>query len=44
LQQSADLSNWTDLTNSPVLNLTNLQEEVVLSPINGSGFFRLKTQ
>jgi len=43
LQQSADLSNWTDLTNSPVLNLTNLQEEVVLSPTNSSGFYRLRT-
>ena len=43
LQRSPDLFNWTDMTNLPGLNLTNLQEEVVLSPANGSGFFRLKT-
>ena len=43
LQQSADLSSWTDLTNQPVLNLTNLQDEVAL-PLSGSNsFFRLKT-
>ena len=43
LQQSADLSSWTDLTNQPVLNLTNLQNEVSL-PFSGSGgFYRLKT-
>jgi hypothetical protein len=43
LQQSADLTSWTDVTNPPALNLTNLQNEVVLSPTNGSGFYRLKT-
>ena len=43
LQQSLDLSSWMDVTNSSVLNLTNLQEEVVLSPTNSSGFYRLKT-
>ncbi len=43
LQQSADLSGWADLTNQPVLNLTNLQNEVSL-PFSGSNvFFRLKT-
>jgi len=43
LQQSADLSGWTDLTNQPALNLTNLQNEVSL-PFSGSGgFYRLKT-
>jgi hypothetical protein len=43
LQQSADLSGWTDLTNQPALNLTNLQNEVFL-PFSGSGgFYRLKT-
>ena len=31
------------MTDTPALNLTNLQNEVVLSPTNGSGFFRLKT-
>jgi len=43
LQQSADLSGWSILTNQPVLNLTNLQNEVSL-PTSGGAFFRLKTQ
>ena len=43
LQQSSDLVSWADLTNAPTLNLTDLQDEVVLSPTNSSGFFRLKT-
>jgi len=43
MQQSADLISWTDVTNPPTLNLTDLQEEVVLSPTNSSGFYRLKT-
>jgi hypothetical protein len=43
LQQSSDLASWTDVTNPPVLNLTNLQNEVVLSPTGSSGFYRLKT-
>ena len=43
LQQSADLSNWTDMTDAPTLNLTNLREEVVLPPTNTCGFYRLKT-
>jgi hypothetical protein len=43
LQQSSDLSSWTNVTNAPALNLTNLQDEVVLSPTNSSGFYRLKT-
>jgi hypothetical protein len=46
LQQNLDLNtaNWTALTNTPVLNLTNLQDEVSLSPSNSSGFFRLIAQ
>jgi hypothetical protein len=46
LQQNLDLttSNWTDLTNTPVLDLTNLQDEVTLPATNGSGFYRLATQ
>ena len=44
LQQSSDLSTWTDLTNTPVLNLTNLQNEVTLPLSAGNGFYRLKTQ
>lgn len=43
LQQSSDLSTWTDLTNTPVLNLTNLQNEVTLPLSAGNGFYRLKT-
>jgi photosystem II stability/assembly factor-like uncharacterized protein len=43
LQQSSDLQNWTNTAITPMLNLTNLQEQVILSPTNGSGFYRLKT-
>ncbi len=43
LQQCADLTSWTDMTNTPALNLTNLQDEVILSPTNSIGFYRLKT-
>jgi hypothetical protein len=43
LQQSSDLISWVDLTNMPILNLTNLQNQVSLSPTNGIGFFRLST-
>jgi hypothetical protein len=43
LQQSSDLGSWTDMTNMPVLNLTNLQNEVVLSPPGSNAFYRLKT-
>ncbi len=31
------------MTNQPVLNLTNLQNQVTLSPSNSSGFYRPKT-
>ena len=44
LQKSFDLTSWTDLTNSPTFNLTNLQNQVILLPSNSSGFYRLKTQ
>ncbi len=30
MQQSSDLQSWSDMTNQPVLNLTNLQDEVTL--------------
>jgi hypothetical protein len=45
LQQNSDLTttNWTDVTNTPVLNLTNLQNEVILSPPGSNVFYRLKT-
>ena len=43
LQQSSDLSGWSDLTNTPVLNLTNLQNQITLPLSADSGFYRLKT-
>jgi hypothetical protein len=43
LQQSPDLSSWTDMTDTPVLNLTNLQDEVTLPMAAGNNFYRLKT-
>jgi len=43
LQQSLDMSAWTDVTETSVLNSTNLQDEAVLTPANSSGFYRLKT-
>lgn len=46
LQQNLDLttSNWTDVTNTPVLNLANLEDEVTLPLTNGSALYRLATQ
>ncbi len=46
LQQKSDLTaaDWVTVTDPPALNLTNLQDEVVLSPTNSSGFFRLISQ
>lgn len=43
LQTSADLVSWSDVTNPPALNLTNLQNQVTLPLSGSSGFFRLKT-
>jgi hypothetical protein len=43
LQQSPDLMSWSVPTNTPVLNLTNLQYQVTLLPTNTSGFYRLST-
>jgi photosystem II stability/assembly factor-like uncharacterized protein len=43
LQQSADLISWANMTNKPMLNLTNLQNQISLSPANGIGFYRLLT-
>jgi hypothetical protein len=45
LQQSSDLlaADWRDMTNVPVLNLTNLENQATLSPTNSSGFYRLAT-
>jgi hypothetical protein len=43
VQQSSDLISWVDLTNTPTLNLTNLNNELIISPTNSSGFYRLNT-
>lgn len=43
LQQSSDLFSWADVTNPPVLNFTNLQNQVTLTQSGKSGFYRLKT-
>jgi hypothetical protein len=43
LQQSADLAAWSNLTNCPTLNLSNLQNEVELPSTSGIGFYRLRT-
>ncbi len=43
MQQSPDLQNWADMTNQPVLNLANLQNEVILPPPGSNVFYRLKT-
>ena len=46
VQQNSDLTTagWVTLTNTPTLNLTNLNDEVILSRTNSSGFFRLIAQ
>jgi hypothetical protein len=46
VQQNSDLktTNWATLTNSPVLNPTNYQEQLTLSLSNSTGFFRLESQ
>jgi hypothetical protein len=44
LQQSPDLISWSSVTDTPVLNRTNLNNELTLSPSNNSGFFRLISQ
>lgn len=43
LQQSSDLSVWSDITELPNLNLMTLKNEVVVSPSNTNSFYRLKT-
>ena len=43
LQQSPDLISWNNVTNAPVLNLTNLQNQIILSPSYDIGFYRLAT-
>lgn len=43
LEQSPDLNLWTAVTNSPALNPANLQEQILVSPTNRAGFYRLVT-
>ena len=43
LEQSSDLQNWSELTNQPCLNLTNLLDETTLPMTPGVGFYRLAT-
>ena len=43
LQHSSDLISWLDVTNTPALNLNNLQNQISLSPSNSSDFYRLVT-
>lgn len=43
LQQSADLTKWTDITNTPVPSADNLDNQVTLTGTNKIGFYRLKT-
>jgi len=44
LQQSSNLNStsWSVVTNLPVPNLTNLQNQVTLTSPVGTGFYRLK--
>jgi hypothetical protein len=44
VQQSPDLVSWSSITDAPSLNLTNLNNELTISPSNASGFFRLISQ
>jgi hypothetical protein len=47
LQEASDLStpNWTNVVSGPVLNPTNLENQVtVVPPPNGKGFYRLKLE
>ena len=45
LQQNSDLSttNWTDVTNTPTLNFTNLKNQISLPLPAANVFYRLKT-
>jgi photosystem II stability/assembly factor-like uncharacterized protein len=45
LQQNVDLTttNWGTLTNTPILNFTSLQNQIMLSPSNDSAIYRLAT-
>jgi hypothetical protein len=39
----ANASSWVTMTNTPVLNLTNLQNQIILSSPGSNVFYRLKT-
>ncbi len=41
---SLTVSNWTEVTNPPTLNLSTLQYEVALSLSNGARFYRLQSK
>jgi len=45
LQKISNLSkaNWVTMTNTPVLNLTNLQNQIILPSPGSNVFYRLKT-
>jgi hypothetical protein len=43
LQQSSDLANWSTVTAAPILNITNLQNQVTLPISQTQSFYRLKT-
>jgi hypothetical protein len=43
LQSSYDLIYWSTITNTPVLNLINLQNNLLLQNTNGNCFYRLKS-
>jgi len=46
LQQSADLTstNWTAVESTPILNLTNLQNQITMTPPTRSMFYRLSSR
>jgi photosystem II stability/assembly factor-like uncharacterized protein len=41
LQQSADLASWMNVTNTPTLNFSSLQNQINFSYTNSSSFYRL---
>jgi photosystem II stability/assembly factor-like uncharacterized protein len=44
LQQTVDLSTWIAVSNPPVLNFTNLQQEITVPATTDNAFFRLIAQ
>jgi hypothetical protein len=41
IEESPDLSNWIVVTNEPVLNDSNLQEQLTIPIGSSNGFFQL---